>query len=345
MKMPACFALLSLLAAPVLLASPPASDPVKAALEVQVQELRRDLAKLAEEIAALKAAATPGLEARVAAAEAALATFGAALAGVETRLSDLSESQSATAETVESLESAATRAIHLTTYGTFAIEDTSRSNSTFDAESLELVLSAQPHPRLGLFAELEFERAAAVGGERGGEILLEQAWASFRFTDWMSLRAGALLVPFGNVNVDHYAPSRDVISKPLVAYIVAPGDWTDNGLGLAGTVLLGGEWVLRYDTAVVAGLDDNITALGTRAARQPFGADNNNDKALVGRLGWKYGGAFELGMSGYDGAYDDATGANPTFSTVGQDGVFPIGLRVTDAFGNTATAIRKVSRR
>lgn len=105
----------------------------------------RDLAKLAEEIAALKAAATPGLEARVAAAEAALATFGAALAGVETRLSDLSESQSATAETVESLESAATRAIHLTTYGTFAIEDTSRSNSTFDAESLELVLSAQPH--------------------------------------------------------------------------------------------------------------------------------------------------------------------------------------------------------
>jgi len=337
MKMPACFALLSLLAAPVLLASPPASDPVKAALEVQVQELRRDLAKLAEEIAALKAAATPGLEARVAAAEAALATFGAALAGVETRLGDLSESQSATAETVESLESAATRAIHLTTYGTFAIEDTSRSNSTFDAESLELVLSAQPHPRLGLFAELEFERAAAVGGERGGEILLEQAWASFRFTDWMSLRAGALLVPFGNVNVDHYAPSRDVISKPLVAYIVAPGDWTDNGLGLAGTVLLGGEWVLRYDTAVVAGLDDNITALGTRAARQPFGADNNNNKALVGRLGWKYGGAFELGMSGYDGAYDDA--GQLSLSGWAVDALAVLGpLRVTGEFDRLAAS-------
>ena len=44
-----------------------------------------------------------------------------------------------------------------------------------------------------------------------------------------------------------------------------------------------------------------------------------------------------------DGAYDDATGANPTFSTVGQDGVFPIGLRVTDAFGNTATATSQVT--
>ena len=44
-----------------------------------------------------------------------------------------------------------------------------------------------------------------------------------------------------------------------------------------------------------------------------------------------------------DGAYDDATGANPTFSTVGQDGVFPIGLRVTDTFGNTATATSQVT--
>ena len=30
-----------------------------------------------------------------------------------------------------------------------------------------------------------------------------------------------------------------------------------------------------------------------------------------------------------DGAYDDATGATPTFSSVGQDGVFPVGLKVT----------------
>jgi len=38
-----------------------------------------------------------------------------------------------------------------------------------------------------------------------------------------------------------------------------------------------------------------------------------------------------------DGQYDDATGVSPSFTTVGQDGVFPIGLEVTDAFGNTST--------
>ncbi|MDY0908136.1 M36 family metallopeptidase [Microbacterium sp. CFBP9034] len=38
-----------------------------------------------------------------------------------------------------------------------------------------------------------------------------------------------------------------------------------------------------------------------------------------------------------DGQYDDATGPTPSFTTVGQDGVFTVGLEVTDDFGNTDT--------
>lgn len=38
-----------------------------------------------------------------------------------------------------------------------------------------------------------------------------------------------------------------------------------------------------------------------------------------------------------DGQYDDATGPTPDFTAVGQDGVYDIGLQVTDEFGNTAT--------
>jgi hypothetical protein len=38
-----------------------------------------------------------------------------------------------------------------------------------------------------------------------------------------------------------------------------------------------------------------------------------------------------------DGAYDDATGANPTFSTVGQDGVFPVSVKATDPDGGYDT--------
>ncbi|MFB7979486.1 M36 family metallopeptidase [Streptomyces vinaceus] len=38
-----------------------------------------------------------------------------------------------------------------------------------------------------------------------------------------------------------------------------------------------------------------------------------------------------------DGQYDDATGVTATFGAVGRDGVFPVGLKVTDAAGNTDT--------
>ena len=37
------------------------------------------------------------------------------------------------------------------------------------------------------------------------------------------------------------------------------------------------------------------------------------------------------------GDYDDASGPTPTFDLVGQDGVYNIGLRITDDFGNTET--------
>lgn len=51
---------------------------------------------------------------------------------------------------------------------------------------------------------------------------------------------------------------------------------------------------------------------------------------------------YEWDLDG-DGQYDDATGASPGFTRVGQDGVFPIGLRVTDAFGNTAVSTSQVT--
>ncbi|MCB1036236.1 MAG: hypothetical protein KDD47_20600, partial [Acidobacteria bacterium] len=120
-----------------------------------------------------------------------------------------------------------------------------------------------------------------------------------------NLRAGVLLVPFGNYNLNHYSPSRDVISRPLVSHVIAPADWTDNGLGLTGEAFLGDLWGFEYQLYAVAGLDEEITSLGTRASRQAFGADNNGDKAIVGRFAWNRGGDLELGLSGYTGKYDD----------------------------------------
>jgi hypothetical protein len=113
-------------------------------------------------------------------------------------------------------------------------------------------------------------------------------------------------VPFGNVNVDHFAPRRDVVNKPIVSWVVAPSDWTDNGLGLQGSRLLGSAWLVSYEAYFVAGLDSQVSAYGLRDARQGYGVDNNDNKAFVGHVAVSRLGRLTVGLSGYRGKYDDA---------------------------------------
>lgn len=284
---------------------PPLEERVNR-LEDGIDALRQELGALRQLLAELLAknpetaeTSAPAIEERLHALEAA----GEEMAGQQETLDETLRNQ---AQRVEVVSAAETRRAQVTVYGTFNVVDDSDADSRFDGEAFEIVLSGQPHERLGFFAEIEFERAATVGGERGGEVLVEQAHATYTLSPWLNLRAGVLLLPFGNFSIDHYAPNRDVITKPLVSFVVAPSDWTDNGFGFLGEGPLGNNWTFDYELYAVSGLDADITALGTRAARQPFGVDNNNDKALVGRMAFNRQGWLELGLSAYHGKYDDA---------------------------------------
>lgn len=290
--------------------SPQGPQGPPADTEARIDKLETGLESLSEEVRSLKAmierlvAAVPELQG---ASEVAgkVEQLEQATDRLKTEQESLTASMRSTEEAVDSLSGIEERRSQVTVYGTLNFSDGQGENSTFDAEAFELVLSGRPHPKLGFFAEIEFERAATVGGERGGEILLEQAYASYELSPLFSFRAGVLLVPFGNYNLNHYSPNRDVISRPLVSHVIAPADWTDNGLGLTGEAFLGNLWSFEYQLFAVAGLEQDITAVGTRDARQPFGQDNNNDKALVGRFAWSRGELLEFGVSGYSGKYDD----------------------------------------
>lgn len=265
-------------------------------LRATVEALRRDLDAARQQMAADSAAA---FEARLQALE-------AQLAELRQELQREAEERKRGADQVAQVAESETRRTNLSVYGTLEATDYREQDPLFDAKTFELVVSGRPHPRLGFFAEVEFERAAGAGGERGGEVVVEQAYANFVFSPQLNLRAGALLVPFGNVNIDHYAPQRDVIGKPLTSYVIAPSDWTDNGLGLYGRFSLSEAWRLAYETYAVAGLGSQIDTTGTRLARQGYGVDNNANKALVGRTAVNRLGSLELGLSGYSGRYDDA---------------------------------------
>lgn len=278
-------------------------DAKGSTLEKQLEAFRAELAQMAKEIERLRLeagrAGAPDLSDRLAALE-------ERQARIETELARVSDELKQAGDALDQVSESDRKRPVLTVYGTLQGTKYARRNSVLDAEAFELVLSGRPHPRLSFFAEIEFERAASVGGPRGGEVVLEQAYVSYTFAQLFAVRTGVLLVPFGNVNVDHFAPLRDVVRKPLVSYAIAPSDWTDNGLEITGRRLIGTTWLVEYEAAVIAGLDDHVSAVGTREARQPFGVDNNNSKALVGRLALKRSASFEAGVSGYRGRYDDA---------------------------------------
>lgn len=277
-------------------------DETVTALQAQLEALRTEIVSLRAELERLRAdSAQPAdatAAARIAALEARQLRIEAELTRVQTDLKQIGDA-------LDQVSEGDRKRPTMTVYGTLQATRYGGRDSILDAEALELVLSGRPHPRLSFFAEIEFERAASVGGPRGGEIVLEQAYASYTFAQLLSIRTGVLLVPFGNVNVDHFAPLRDVVRKPLVSYAIAPSDWTDNGIQVTGRRLIGTTWLVEYEASLIAGLDADISSRGTRLARQPFGVDNNNNKATVARFAIKRGTGFETGVSGYTGKYDD----------------------------------------
>jgi len=283
-------------------AEPQKLDERLQAAEAEIASLRAELQRLRELLAQQPAPEADAVQEALPR----IAELQARLERLEAELKKLQEEERATADDVGRLSEAESRRPSLGVYGVLDFEKYQDTNSILDGQAFEIVVSGRPHPRLGYFAEIEFERVAGVGAERGGEIVLEQAYANLRFFEALNLRAGVLLVPFGNVNIDHFAPMRDVVSKPIVSYIVAPSDWTDNGLGLFGRQVLGERWLLDYEAYVVAGLAEPIDAYGSREARQGYGVDNNDDKALVGRVTFNRLGRFQIGLSGYTGKYDAA---------------------------------------
>ena len=234
-------------------------------------------------------------------------------------LTDVQEKVEDNTTQVERISKRQSNQPKLGVYGTITAGKGKNQDSVIDGNSFEIILSGQPHERISYFTELEFERAATVGGSRGGEVLLEQAYTDIKLNDWANFRGGILLMPFGNIERDHYSPLREVISKPYTAYALAPSDWTDNGFGLNGRFTLGESWFADYQAYIVAGLDDHISTTGLRATRQGFGVDNNNNKAFGGKISLHNTSGFTVGLSLYNGAWSDDGKKNITGYNIDAD--------------------------
>ncbi len=212
-----------------------------------------------------------------------------------------------------------TEKIELHVYSVLEFEDFEKTKSSYDGLKMELLANAQLTDRLKTYFELEFERAAKTsidssGTSRQGEVELEAGWLEYAINDQFNPRFGVVTVPFGKFNaLKHFEPFRDLTDRPAVLRRVIPSTLSEAGAGFTGKNLLPGGTLgilpdgfdMGYELFFINGLTNEFTDTGTRDARGAFGSDNNNNKAVVGRLEISPWENQEVGLSGYRGAYDN----------------------------------------
>lgn len=183
------------------------------------------------------------------------------------------------------------------------VDEGINEGTSFEMTRFNLFVFAPIGSRMRFLSELEFEDGAE-------EIKLETAQLDVEIAPEFLLRAGIILVPLGAFNQNHDSPLWDFGDRPLVSTTIIPATFSEVGAGAHGVVDLGG-FELDYQAYITQGLAEGVVdnSLGRTAiseGRDPglMGADSNGEPALTGRLGLRYGSEWEVGLSGWHGAYN-----------------------------------------
>ncbi|MCB9748081.1 MAG: hypothetical protein H6755_06715 [Candidatus Omnitrophica bacterium] len=211
-------------------------------------------------------------------------------------------------------------------YADMEYHDLNNAESTFRQHRFVLNLAAQINERLRFNSEYEIEYGGPSSEGGDGEAKVEQAYIDYLINDKINLRGGAILVPFGRYNLYHDSDLQDLTLRPLVARDIVPTTWTEAGYGFFGEFdpVFGDyeDMTVKYEVYGVNGLDGGFSDTGLGGARNSLKTDNNDGKAVVGRLAVSPFLGHEIGFSGYWGEYADdgdaiKGGALDTFNTFG----------------------------
>jgi hypothetical protein len=160
------------------------------------------------------------------------------------------------------------------------------------------------NPLFGLIFTGDISPGFAYGAEFRivdiSRIEIDQAWVGLSSSEAFRLQGGLYLVPFGIYNRINRPHQTTLINSPLHVEYCYPERWRDIGVLVDGTI---GGFV--YQGYLGNGLRE---AEGLRDAQQ-F-EDNNKNKGIGGRVGWRFSQGFELGYSINSGKYDNENSRN-----------------------------------
>lgn len=210
---------------------------------------------------------------------------------------------------VERTGSGSTKRVTLGGYGQHEFIAADGEDTMFRNHRYVVFVYGQLGERISTATEIEFEFAGSPLKRDGvygpGEVLLEYSVLDFKLFESLVFRAGVVLVPVGSFNINHDAPTREFVDRPIAYTTIVPTTWFESGAGLHGKIPLVGDQELSYEAYVVNGLDARIyDGFGMRAARGSHFEDNNNDKGFTARVAYRPAFNLEVGLSGYTGEYD-----------------------------------------
>lgn len=175
-------------------------------------------------------------------------------------------------------------------------------NSTLNVSRIILSLGYSFNAKTSFFSEIEFENVK--------EVYVEQAFINHSFADWLSLRAGLMLVPMGIINEYHEPPSFNGVNRPMVDNIVVPTTWREIGIGFTGRFQ---EAAIKYQLYLMNGFSgyDGSKGLITgekflRDARQKGAKSIMTSPDLSARIDYYGIRGLKLGLSGYFGNSESA---------------------------------------
>jgi len=169
---------------------------------------------------------------------------------------------------------------------------------TFLNPLVGIVFSGQASRKINFVSEATLTQGDLVG--------ISQAWARMALADYISVRLGLFIVPFGQYNENNLPHQSMLINKPLNAENLFPFRWRD-----VGAVAEGKFSGILYSLYIGNGLAEKEYL----NAGQQF-KDNNKDKAWGGRFGLRLDQGFDAYYSLYRGKFDDANTRNLVLQAV-----------------------------
>ncbi len=155
--------------------------------------------------------------------------------------------------------------------------------------------------------EVEFEDGGARSDNTDNYkyAIVEFSYIDFLIDEAYSLRVGHVLVPFGNINLNHEPVSFLTAERPLVETFIIPSTWHTNGALVFGTID-----ALDYYAGIVTSLDAGKFVEGRFIQQGRLGARQFTDD---------FSAVLRVNYAGYSGVEFGGSLFNGTSSVLAQD--------------------------